>query len=60
MGTPEFFVERARRVHEMGADEWILRVDGMGHEANRRTIELLGREVLPEIQKLERTGPKAA
>jgi alkanesulfonate monooxygenase SsuD/methylene tetrahydromethanopterin reductase-like flavin-dependent oxidoreductase (luciferase family) len=52
IGTPEFFVERASRVKELGADEWILRVDGMGHEQNKRTIELLGREVLPEIQRL--------
>jgi hypothetical protein len=36
----------------MGADEWILRVDGMGHEANLRTIELLGKEVLPAAQAL--------
>ena len=54
IGTPEFFVERARRLHEMGADEWILRVDGLGHEENKRTIELLGKEVLPEVQKLAR------
>jgi alkanesulfonate monooxygenase SsuD/methylene tetrahydromethanopterin reductase-like flavin-dependent oxidoreductase (luciferase family) len=52
IGTPEFFLERARRVKELGADEWILRVDGMGHEENRKTIELLGREVLPEVQAL--------
>ena len=45
IGTPEFFVERARKLRSMGADEWILRVDGMGHEANLRTIELLGKEV---------------
>lgn len=54
IGTPAFFVERAQRLHEMGADEWILRIDGMGHEANLRTIELIGREVLPAVQKLSR------
>jgi alkanesulfonate monooxygenase SsuD/methylene tetrahydromethanopterin reductase-like flavin-dependent oxidoreductase (luciferase family) len=52
IGTPEFFLERGRRVHSMGADEWIMRIDGMGHEANKRTIELIGREVLPELQAL--------
>jgi hypothetical protein len=55
MGTPEFFVERGRQLFEMGADEWILRVDGMSHEAHVRTLRLLGDEVLPELQKLERT-----
>ena len=55
MGTPEDFVERGRRLFEMGADEWILRVDGMSHEAHVRTLRLLGDEVLPELQGLRRT-----
>ncbi len=54
MGTPEEFIERGKRLHEMGADEWILRVDGMNHEAHIRTLRLLGEEVLPELQKLSR------
>ena len=52
IGTPEFFVERARQVHQLGADEWIMRIDGMGHEAVKATIELIGREVLPEVHRL--------
>jgi alkanesulfonate monooxygenase SsuD/methylene tetrahydromethanopterin reductase-like flavin-dependent oxidoreductase (luciferase family) len=52
IGTPEFFVERAHRLAAMGVDEWILRIDGMGHEANLRTIELLGRELVPEAHRL--------
>jgi alkanesulfonate monooxygenase SsuD/methylene tetrahydromethanopterin reductase-like flavin-dependent oxidoreductase (luciferase family) len=54
MGTPEYFIERGRRLFEMGADEWILRVDGMDHETHLRTLRLLGKEVLPELQALRR------
>jgi alkanesulfonate monooxygenase SsuD/methylene tetrahydromethanopterin reductase-like flavin-dependent oxidoreductase (luciferase family) len=58
IGTPEFFVERARQLHEMGVDEWILRLDGMGHEQNMRAIELIGKEVIPEVHAFSR--PTAA
>jgi alkanesulfonate monooxygenase SsuD/methylene tetrahydromethanopterin reductase-like flavin-dependent oxidoreductase (luciferase family) len=53
-GTPEFFVERANLLNEMGVDEWILRLDGMPHEQNKKAIQLIGREVLPEVKKLRR------
>ena len=51
MGTPADFLERGRRLFEMGADEWVLRVDGMGHEAHARTLRMLGEHVLPELHK---------
>lgn len=54
VGTPEFFVERAKKVHEMGADQWLLRLDGMGHEQNMNAIRLIGTEVVPEVHKLQR------
>ena len=52
VGTPEFFIERARQLQAMGVDQWLLRLDGMGHEQNMRAIELIGREVIPEVHKL--------
>jgi alkanesulfonate monooxygenase SsuD/methylene tetrahydromethanopterin reductase-like flavin-dependent oxidoreductase (luciferase family) len=60
IGTPEFLIERARQIHSMGADQWLLRLDGMGHEENRRAIELIGREVLPEVHKLPPHGSHPA
>jgi hypothetical protein len=60
IGTPEFFVERARQLNDMGVDDWLLRIDGMGHEQNMRAIERIGREVLPEVQKLERRSAVAS
>jgi alkanesulfonate monooxygenase SsuD/methylene tetrahydromethanopterin reductase-like flavin-dependent oxidoreductase (luciferase family) len=59
VGTPEFFVERAEQLSKMGVDQWLLRLDGMGHEQNMRAIELIGREVLPAVQAIERM-PAAA
>ena len=47
IGDPDFFVERCRKLEELGYDEFILRVDGMGHEKNLQTIELLGKHVIP-------------
>lgn len=50
IGTPEFVIERFRRLEAMGLDEIILRIDGMGHEANLRAIEMFGEHVLPEFK----------
>jgi alkanesulfonate monooxygenase SsuD/methylene tetrahydromethanopterin reductase-like flavin-dependent oxidoreductase (luciferase family) len=55
IGTPEFFIERARQINDLGADEWLLRLDGMGHENNLKAIRLLGEEILPEVHKMQRT-----
>ena len=52
IGTPEFFIERAKILADMGVDEWLLRIDGMGHENNMRAIEMIGKEVIPEVHKL--------
>lgn len=52
IGTPDLFLERAHRLHEMGVDDIIWRIDGMGHEANLRSIKMLGEEVVPAIQAL--------
>ena len=55
IGTPDFFLDRAQRLASIGVDEWIFRLDGMGHEENMRAIELIGREVVPGIHALETT-----
>lgn len=51
VGTPDDFVARARLLAEMGLDEFWLRIDGLGHEANMRSIELIGRHVIPEFEE---------
>src|SRR5262249_31922821 len=47
IGTPAFFVERARRLEELGYDEFLLAMDGLPHEQIMRSIELIGTEVIP-------------
>ncbi len=51
IGTPDDLIERARVIHSMGADDLILRLDGMGHENNKAAIELIGKEVLPVVHE---------
>lgn len=52
IGTPDRFIERAQRLHAMGVDDLVWRIDGMGHEANMRSIQMLGEHVLPAIHEL--------
>lgn len=49
IGTPEFFLERCQRLQNLGYEEFILRIDGINHEAHMQTIGLLGRHVIPEF-----------
>jgi len=51
IGTPDFFLERFGRLSELGYDEVILRIDGMGHEANMAAIKSIGQHVLPELNR---------
>lgn len=48
-GTPDDLIAGARRLHAMGIDDLLWRIDGMGHEANKRAIEMIGKHVLPEL-----------
>jgi alkanesulfonate monooxygenase SsuD/methylene tetrahydromethanopterin reductase-like flavin-dependent oxidoreductase (luciferase family) len=59
IGDPEFFVERAKRLEEIGVDEFILDIDSLDHEKHLQAIELIGRHVLPEFRS-ESTEPVAA
>jgi alkanesulfonate monooxygenase SsuD/methylene tetrahydromethanopterin reductase-like flavin-dependent oxidoreductase (luciferase family) len=49
IGTPEDFIERIHRLEAMGVDEVLLRIDGFGHENIKRSLELIGREVIPVV-----------
>ncbi|MEZ2126638.1 MULTISPECIES: LLM class flavin-dependent oxidoreductase [unclassified Sinorhizobium] len=51
VGTPDYLIERFRRLEEMGVDEVMLRIDGMGHETNLQAIEAFGTKVIPHFQK---------
>ncbi len=51
VGTPEFFIERFRKMEAMGIDEVIIEVEGLSHDLHMQTIELLGKHVLPEFTR---------
>ena len=50
IGTPDFLIERFRRLESLGYDEVLLRIDGMGTEVNRRSIEAFGTHVIPSFR----------
>jgi alkanesulfonate monooxygenase SsuD/methylene tetrahydromethanopterin reductase-like flavin-dependent oxidoreductase (luciferase family) len=49
IGTPDDFIERLKRLEDMGVDEVLLRVDAFGHERNLEVLEMIGRHVIPEF-----------
>jgi alkanesulfonate monooxygenase SsuD/methylene tetrahydromethanopterin reductase-like flavin-dependent oxidoreductase (luciferase family) len=49
IGDPDLFVERCRRLEEMAVDEFILEIDGIGHDNQMSAIRLLGEEVIPKV-----------
>lgn len=54
IGTPEEFIERLKRLEGMGIDEVLLRIDGVGHENIKKSLELIGREVIPHVSNLQK------
>ena len=49
VGTPDEIVERCRRMHDMGIDDVVWRIDGMGHENNLKALKIIGDHVLPVL-----------
>ena len=60
IGDPDFFVERIKRLESMGVDEFMLAIDGFTHQQQMRSIELLGREVLPRIRSTTQSAEVGA
>ncbi|MFE3076795.1 LLM class flavin-dependent oxidoreductase [Nocardia tengchongensis] len=59
VGTPDEIIDTALRLQEAGVDELLLRVDGFNHELHMRTIELIGKHVIPAVGDAA-TKPAAA
>lgn len=49
IGDPDDFIARIRKLEAMGLDEVLLRIDGMGHENIKKSLELIGHEVIPVV-----------
>lgn len=58
-GTPKFLIERFQRLEELGYDEVVLRIDGMGHETNMSSIRMFGEQVIPAFAKTSPAGSAA-
>ncbi len=50
VGDPDFLIERFKRLESLGYQEVMLRIDGMGHETNLRSIEMFGKHVIPAFR----------
>lgn len=50
IGTPDFLIERIKRLESIGCDEIILRIDGYTHEQILSCIELIGSHVIPAFR----------
>ncbi|MBM3679363.1 MAG: LLM class flavin-dependent oxidoreductase, partial [Actinobacteria bacterium] len=51
IGTPDFLIEKFKRLETLGYTEIGCGIEGMTHEAHMRTIEMLGRHVLPAFDR---------
>jgi alkanesulfonate monooxygenase SsuD/methylene tetrahydromethanopterin reductase-like flavin-dependent oxidoreductase (luciferase family) len=58
-GTPDFLIEKFRRLEAMGYTEMLLGIEGMSHEDNLRAIEMLGKHVLPAFDREAAVAPTA-
>lgn len=56
-GSPQTCIEQIQRYIDLGADEIIIRVDGNPHAKTMRSLELLGKEVLPAFKPELSTVP---
>lgn len=54
VGSPEKCFEKIKHYREIGVDQLICyqSFGGLSHESVKRSIELLGKEVIPEVEKL--------
>jgi alkanesulfonate monooxygenase SsuD/methylene tetrahydromethanopterin reductase-like flavin-dependent oxidoreductase (luciferase family) len=57
-GSPDSCIKQIQRYIDLGANEIMLRIDGMSHEKAKRNLELLGRYVLPHFKGELATVPR--
>lgn len=49
IGTPDDYINRLKHLESMGVEEVLLRIDGHGHDKIMKSIELIGKEVIPAV-----------
>ena len=48
-GDPDDLIAKAKRLYDAGVDDVVWRIDGLGHENNKTTIEMIGKHVIPVL-----------
>jgi alkanesulfonate monooxygenase SsuD/methylene tetrahydromethanopterin reductase-like flavin-dependent oxidoreductase (luciferase family) len=60
VGTPDFMIERFKRLEKMGYQEVFLRIDGFGHDTVMRSLKMFGKYVIPEFRRSEKSTARIA
>ncbi len=50
-GTPDFLIEKFKRLEAMGYTELLLGIEGMSHQAHLDAIEMIGKHVMPAFSR---------
>jgi alkanesulfonate monooxygenase SsuD/methylene tetrahydromethanopterin reductase-like flavin-dependent oxidoreductase (luciferase family) len=60
VGDPDWFIERCEKLESMGIDEVVLKIDGYGHSKTLKTIEMIGKYVIPHFKARKGSIPENA
>jgi alkanesulfonate monooxygenase SsuD/methylene tetrahydromethanopterin reductase-like flavin-dependent oxidoreductase (luciferase family) len=58
VGDPDFFIERVEKLDQMGITEIVLKIDGYGHSKTLKTIEMIGKYVIPHFNSRRDSIPE--
>jgi hypothetical protein len=58
-GDPDDVIKVCKRLEAEGIDEVVFSIDGLAHEQHMETIRLVGKHVIPEMQKESGKEPLA-
>ena len=51
IGTPDYVIEKIKRLERIGYNEVVMRMDGFGHENIMKSLTLMGKYVIPEFKR---------
>jgi alkanesulfonate monooxygenase SsuD/methylene tetrahydromethanopterin reductase-like flavin-dependent oxidoreductase (luciferase family) len=57
VGDPDYFIKQIKRLQALGFDEVRFRLDGLPHDQIMKSIELIGKYVIPEFKSPGRIVP---
>ena len=60
VGTPDFLIERFKKLETMGYQKVILRIDQFSHDTVMRSQKMFGKYVIPEFRRSEQSSARTA